>query len=628
MLQRPRKFAADMMGPQSIRTSAGFSLSAQEGRRLLCAAAVLVVAHLPVLTANFAIHNDYSLWTSDRSSFITWFPETWHLLAIGRPLGAFLLNLHFSCLESLPDFLVSRWFALGVTLAAGGLLAEHFSRRLHLPAGTAVCAAACVFLLPASQLFVSWVTNFVPGTLTVLLSLLVYRLLDSGVEPLSLRLQLADWRRFLTAQALFFCLLCIYPPSALFFLVPAFANLLFTPLDSWPRTRGRLIRDLAFTAGAMLEYFVLVRLVYLPLAKRLWPEIRATVERIHGTQYEFAVTSSARQLLDNLKDVLEVSLAGPLHAVVHERTAALSAMVIAAAFLIVAAWRFRKMQEMQAPRSTARATQRWWAGEALWGRWAGEALLAGLALFFLSAAPVVLARPDGRGNGYRLMFAANAIGSLLAFWILPRSAGEYRSANFKRFAAALPLCVVMISAFLAHCNLQHVAANAVIELDFFRHALADVDPRTTRCLRVIRPIDHSVFVEQPLQKDFRLGTMNYSAVRGIVDEVFEERGLKVGSLALDFPASDSVSSPARRPLEIGTRVIDVNDAVRWTWKCPELLVESVNGFNVVGFGNRVFAIPQGEGAFEQQRVDRCSYSAVYIGKSVQEVIQAVKTARR
>jgi hypothetical protein len=615
MLQGPRNFAADMTGRPSIRPSAGLSFSARERRWLLCAAAILVVAHLPVLTANFAIHNDYLLWLCDRSTFIAWFPETPHLLAIGRPLGALLLNLHFSCLESLPDFLVSRWFALGVTLAAAGLLAEHLSRRLRLPAGTAVCAAACVFLLPSSQLFVAWTTNFVPGTLTALLALVVYRLLDSGVEPLSLRLQLADWRRFVTAQALFLSLLCIYPPSALFFLVPAFANLLFTRLDSWPRTRCRLIRDVAFTAGGMLAYFVLVRLIYLPLSIWCWPEIRAALERNHGTQYEFAVTSSARQFLHNLGDILAVCFAGPLHALVHERTAARVAAVIAATLLVVAAWRFRKMQ---APRSIAGARQ---------GRWVGEALLAGLVLFFLSAVPVVLARPDDRGNGYRLMFAAAAMGSLLAFWILPRSAAEHRSAGFKRFRAALPFGLLMVSACLAHCNLQHVAANAVIELNFFRSELADINPRTTRCLHVIRPIDHGVFVEQPLQKDFRLGTMNYSIIRGIVDEVFEERGLQVGSLALDFPTVESASGPAR-PLEIGTRVIDVNDAVRWRWKNPELLAENVKGFNVVGYRNSVIAIPQAEGAFEQQRVDRCGYSAVYIGKSVPEVVQAVKTARR
>ena len=310
MLRPSRQFAADMTEPRSKRKRAGFSMSPRERRWLLFAAATLVVAHLPVLTAIFAIHNDYILWNSDRSTFITWFPETWHLLAIGRPLGAFLLNLHFSCLESLPDFLVSRWFAFGMTLAAGALLAEHLGRRLRLPTETAVCAAACVFLLPSSQLFVAWTTNFVPGTLTVLLSLVVYRLLDSGVEPLSLRLQLADWRRYLSAQALFLSLLLIYPPSALFFLVPAFANLLFTPLENWPRTRGRLIRDVAFTAGGMLDYFVLVRLIYLPLATRLWPEIKAALERNRGTQYEFAVTSSVKQLLHNAGDVLNVSFAG------------------------------------------------------------------------------------------------------------------------------------------------------------------------------------------------------------------------------------------------------------------------------------------------------------------------------
>ena len=404
----------------------------------------------------------------------------------------------------------------------------------------------------------------------------------------------------------------------MFFLVPAFANLLFTPLDSWPRTRGRLIRDVAFTAGGMFAYFVLVRLIYLPLATRLWPQIRAALERNHGTQYEFAVTSSAGQFLHNLADILAVSFAGPLHALVHERTAARAAAVIAATLLVVAAWRFRKLL---APRSIAGAGQR-----PRQRRHVGEALLAGLVLFCLAAAPVVLARPDDRGNGYRTMFAAAAMGSLLALWILPRSAAAHPSADFKRFVAALPLGLLMLSAFLAYCNLQHVTANAVIELNFFRRELADVDPRTTRCLRILRPFDHGVFIEQPLQKDFRLGTMNYSIIRGIVDEVFEERGLQVGFLAVVFPPIEP-SGPAR-PLEIGTRVVDVNDAVRWIWKYPQLLAENVKGFNVVGYRNSVIAIPQAEGAFDQKRVDRCGYSAVYIGKSVPEVVQAVKAARR
>ena len=72
----------------------------------------------------------------------------------------------------------------------------------------------------------------------------------------------------------------------------------------------------------------------------------------------------------------------------------------------------------------------------------------------------------------------------------------------------------------------------------------------------------------------------------------------------------------------------MNDAIRWTQKYPQLLAENVKGFNVIEFRKRVIAIPQAEGAFDQQRVDRCGYSAIYIGKSLEEVVQAIKTSRR
>ncbi len=158
-------------------------------------AAVLAVGYLPLLTAHFGRHNDYLLWACERWHGLAVFPETWHLLALGRPLGALLLNLQFTCLGSLPGFLVSRWVALGVTLIAAWLLADHLKRRPGVPWQTAVCAAACVFLVPASQLFVSWVTNFVPGTLTVVLSLLAYRALDGSREPASVRSRFEPWRR-------------------------------------------------------------------------------------------------------------------------------------------------------------------------------------------------------------------------------------------------------------------------------------------------------------------------------------------------------------------------------------------------------------------------------------------------
>jgi hypothetical protein len=59
-----------------------------------------------------------------------------------------------------------------------------------------------------------------------------------------------------------------------------------------------------------------------------------------------------------------------------------------------------------------------------------------------------------------------------------------------------------------------------------------------------------------------------------------------------------------------------------------LLVENVQGFNIVGYKNEVVAIPQNEGAFEPERVERCGYSQVYRGNSLEEVTQRVRSTSR
>ena len=132
MLQGPRNFAADMTEPHSIRPSTGFSLTALERRWLLCAAALLVVAHLPVLTANFAIHNDYLLWLCDRSTFIAWFPETSHLLAIGRPLGALLAEPAFQLSR-----IASRFSGFSMVCAWRDARRSGASRRASQPPAAA-----------------------------------------------------------------------------------------------------------------------------------------------------------------------------------------------------------------------------------------------------------------------------------------------------------------------------------------------------------------------------------------------------------------------------------------------------------------------------------------------------------
>lgn len=61
-------------------------------------------------------------------------------------------------------------------------------------------------------------------------------------------------------------------------------------------------------------------------------------------------------------------------------------------------------------------------------------------------------------------------------------------------------------------------------------------------------------------------------------------------------------------------------------KDPLLLEENYYGFNLVLFGNRVYAIPQPEGAFEIERIEKHGYSRSFEGNSVQEVENDINKA--
>lgn len=56
----------------------------------------------------------------------------------------------------------------------------------------------------------------------------------------------------------------------------------------------------------------------------------------------------------------------------------------------------------------------------------------------------------------------------------------------------------------------------------------------------------------------------------------------------------------------------------------ELMRQGVHGFNVIRYARRYYAIPQGEGAFEPEKVKARTYSSCFSGASVDEVLQQVR----
>jgi hypothetical protein len=61
---------------------------------------------------------------------------------------------------------------------------------------------------------------------------------------------------------------------------------------------------------------------------------------------------------------------------------------------------------------------------------------------------------------------------------------------------------------------------------------------------------------------------------------------------------------------------------------PVLVVEGYKGFNLVRYGEKIYAIPQGEGAFEIQRVEKNEYSQWFSGSSLDEIRGSLDTSLR
>lgn len=66
------------------------------------------------------------------------------------------------------------------------------------------------------------------------------------------------------------------------------------------------------------------------------------------------------------------------------------------------------------------------------------------------------------------------------------------------------------------------------------------------------------------------------------------------------------------------------DRVRRWSPHPTLLIENFYGFNVVGFRDVVYAIPQSEGAFDLERIHNGTYSRSFHGADIETVMAAIR----
>lgn len=92
-------------------------------------------------------------------------------------------------------------------------------------------------------------------------------------------------------------------------------------------------------------------------------------------------------------------------------------------------------------------------------------------------------------------------------------------------------------------------------------------------------------------------------------------------LEFDFyrgPALDGSILAHEIALDYNLYKVNGREVYKWA-PHPQLLIENVHGFNIVGYRNRVYGIPQSEGAFDLIRVKNGGYSQVFEGNSESDV---------
>jgi len=627
---------------------------------------VAFLACLPIFVMEFGIHNDYSFLVFDRpehlsftSILFSFRDESPHLILVGRGINAFLMGVLSVLLDSVAELALVRFVSFVVTVLGAMLMYLFLRRRLAVAPFWAAAAAFGIFSLPSSQAYIIWVTNFVPGSLTVLLSACAYLVFDRAMDVSGLLGHLPSEKafegigRFFNRPVLLgasFVLLIItfmiYPPNAFFFLVFTTARVLFSEFREWPGTRRRFMADVFFCGFTTVVYFAFVRLVMSPIALRVYPDIASRM--IEPERYAMSFSMDLIHKAVQFKDMSFIAFGAWFHTQFDQKVAYVVFLSLLAGSLVLLGAHLRRQRRAAREGRAACANP---ISRTL------QMVAAVFALILISNAPILMAR--GSFTSYRLIYPYCAIAALLIFWCIYSLTGlVIRDPGARLHAiSALTVAVILVSASLAASNLYSSALNARRELTFIRGKLMNEMPWNTINVVIVKPPWGSSFVEPVLKHEFNYMATNYNdtPLPNVVIEKEMGWKRKVGVIHLgkrllmndlyEDPYKDFYMDDSFRTVEIDDTVFAIdmheisNSRVRGRYKpfvrkststakrrwisSAELVKEGYKGFNIVESDGKYFAILQAEGAFDLNKAESGGYSEMVVAENVDEVLDKI-----
>jgi len=215
----------------------------------------IIIFYFPVLINNFAYHNDYRIFTYDVGDCCMGYPETKHLLAIGRPLLAILLNFHLSFVDSMLSVQLMHWITVAMIAAAASILFLYLDFSINISRLSAALLSFILFTLPSMAINSFWITNLCSEILPIFAVIFAHYLFS--IRPENRITKLIVFTTILVS-------LFVYPPSAMFFASLTFIKFLFGEADTKRINVRNIIMELIIVLIACLAYFLTFKYIIKP----------------------------------------------------------------------------------------------------------------------------------------------------------------------------------------------------------------------------------------------------------------------------------------------------------------------------------------------------------------------------
>jgi len=451
---------------------------------------ILFLVFSPIFFIDFGIHNDYSIWEYDKSR--EQFPETIHLILVGRPIGAYLLNIYFRFFDTISSLAFARFISFIVSIFSAFLIYRYLSANFYLNSFYILSLIFCIFTLPPNQVFVIWSTNFVPGSLNIFFVISIY-IIFNKIDKCK-----KSYKKiflYIIIFILFLATFFIYPPTSLFFLCFTFINALFSVEKNRKDILKLIIRDVGFCIITMISYFLIHRFILLHFLSIKYPN---QLRGLTGGPYEFKISTDFFRSVEIFYVVSKLAFGGSGHAVFGDLWALI--VIITIIIGIIFLFKKRKIKNLL--------------------------FFINISIFLMLLSNICVLVSKGGFDSYRVIFPYSSMVVIFIFWI------GFHLFSSKLLRNILILLFAIFSGICASLNLTYSALSANIELNFIRQKLSSQDITKINSILFIKP--KGKFIRHKLYYEFQFMATNLAFIKGIVDAVLSEMNInshKISSVA-------------------------------------------------------------------------------------------------